>query len=797
MSSSEPRHRPTTDDVFRPRLPLDPFAPAADPLHPPSDDAQLIMNPDTPWIAHDLAGLTRAFSQSPNVLLVLGSQSPHAVAPLLRSQTFAQSLVLFVTHSPPTRSALVAATGSASSHAAIRVLRLSEPLAPGAPAFALALVAVLEAAAAVARSWRAQVVAAPPLPDSGPDMAQLAQAADGSFSIIEQLTDVGVPSPPLSNEHIHPPTSTNRRSKLSPVNNSPYPAGRTRPPSALSVASTTSNSGRSGFFFSSSTSLNHKSSANRLSTQPNSKRLSTSSKRLSSSAPNPNDGTRAFDALISFLPAAQLEKAVLKHVVLVSTLAGSFLSGPSFGLFASPNASATTSYSYFGSLPGSRRGSVSSGIGMNNSGSTSRTESIINSAPDTERPSSPSRSFMSMFTSPPPVAPQIHMSRSVPGSPRGSLYHEYGGANTAFYQRTNAHIIHILPASYRSAKLTGALGAFLASYSPAVSPPMGARSPMKPQAYVVAERAVSSAGALECLLVGALEAEPPLSLSVSDAKGKRREEGVRMGRWVAGVVVPREEPEHEGDSGSGEDEIDVDVGTTKGSKTAYGLPTPPASRSGSGEDEGESQVNNGPGPAAVSKNGHTRTPSASTPAPKNGHGRTPSTSLPKGAMQPSPPLANRPSRPSAAAPAPVFPVVEPTLLRSPSGRRRVDSAPSATAQSHSRDLGHGAGAGTKGKAKATLAPPQLQPISTSTLRPQADNRSRTWGQRGSRFFGGKTADDFRLASPPSASASSMGRGHGYGQDGRGRSSPDLRELSGGGGGGGGKRRTRRWWAFWS
>ncbi|KAF7316130.1 hypothetical protein MIND_00131100 [Mycena indigotica] len=685
MSSPTETRRPTASDVFRPRLPLDPFTPQDN--RQPHVERGPVMNPDTPWIAHDLASLSHAFTLGPNVLLVLGAPSPHALAPLLRSSTFDHSLLLLVTHSPPTRSSLVAAAGSSSNrHAAIRVLHLSEQLAPASPAFALALVAILEAAANVARAWRAQVVVSPPLPGSKPDIAQLGQASNGSFSIVEPLTDPGNPSPTLSNDYIQSPSKAKRGSTLAPVssNNSPYPPGRLRPPSALSVASTTSNSVRSGFFFSSSTSLNKKTSSSRLSVQqPNSKRLSTSSKRMSSKAPI-NDGTRAFDALISFLPAAQPEKGVLKHVVLVSTLAASFLSGPSFA--TSPNASATTSYSYIGSLPGSRRGSVSSGMGP--SRSASRAGSIIGGATEsmanTKRPSSPSRSF-------------FQTSKSMPGSPRGSLY-----GVASFAPRTSAHIVHILPASYRSAKLSNALGAFLESYSPSATSPSGARPPMKPQAYVVAERAISSTvDALESILVGALETEKS---SIPDVKGKRREEGVRSGRWIASVVVEKDE------ESDGEDELD---------KTPFGLPTPPESRNGSGEDEGEPAV----------EQPQSRTPSHS-----------PQTS----------PQSKKPRR-ASGQPA-VFPVVEPPLLRSPSGRRRSDSAPTA-------------------QVKATQPSPIVIPKAPpSSFRSPATTR--TWGSRGSRFFGGNTADDFKL-SPKNR---------------RGRSSPDLTELS---------KRKKRWWAFWS
>ncbi|KAJ7227729.1 hypothetical protein B0H12DRAFT_238922 [Mycena haematopus] len=68
-----------------------------------------VLDADAPWTAFNLPALSHVFSQSSTVILVLGAPTPHALSPILRSATFARSLVLLVTHAPPPRSALLSA----------------------------------------------------------------------------------------------------------------------------------------------------------------------------------------------------------------------------------------------------------------------------------------------------------------------------------------------------------------------------------------------------------------------------------------------------------------------------------------------------------------------------------------------------------------------------------------------------------------------------------------------------------------------------------------------------------------
>ncbi|CAK5284339.1 unnamed protein product [Mycena citricolor] len=694
----------TPSDVFRPRLPLDPFSPSSS-----VPRMSQMKDPDTPWAAYELPLLAESFEQGPRVLLVLGASNPHVLSPILRSRTFSSSVVLYVTHTNPQLNAITAAIGSNPSPPCVRVLRLSAALTPTAPAFALTLVGILEAAAAVARSWRAN-------PHSGSQIEQLSQDSTGSFTVCETISPH--PSPPLqASEHLH--HALKKRSSVPASPDSPYSTTRSRPPSALSVDSTASKQRSSFLNFSSRSSTSvHRQNPKRMSSPypPTSKRMSSGTKRASGIK---LDGTRAFDALISFLPPAQLEKAVLKQVVLVSTLAGTFLTGPT--LSGSPR---------FASAPGSRRGSLS-GIVPEwpkslASGATSRTGSINGDGSD--RPHSPARSIFSSIRSQPT-----------------SVYHA-----ALWGTQCRPHIVHILPASYKSPKLSAALGAFVASYSaPAVPLPVSfsassssefseellsaggsfGQGKGKAHAYVVAERAVPLA--LETILIGGID---------FSAEGH-----VRGGGWVSAVRVEE-------------------------TAASYGLPTPPDSRSGSGESGEEGQCSDEPEPA------QPELPSMGDPVPQK-------SDIPSSFNNTTTRKLRRASqRRSDAEPGRSI-SQQPTsaIARTPSNRRRVESAPS--------DAGL-AGIGARG------GRPDESKIASSTARPIGKNR-KTWS-RGSRFFGGKGPDDFKLkrstmgTTAPNKSRVAALRT----SDERGRSSPDLRELPGGGLDASHKRR-KPWWMFWA
>ncbi|KAJ7440140.1 hypothetical protein FB451DRAFT_1415312 [Mycena latifolia] len=876
-SATMPAPRRAPSDVFRPRLPIDPFTPAHTLPAPPRVD------PDAPWPARDLPALTHIFASAPHVLLVLGAPSPHALAPILRSPTFAWSLVLLVTHAPPPRAALLAAAGPAGMQPALRVLRLRAPLAPAAPAFALTLVAVLDAAAAVARAWRA----APQNSPNGGDMAQLAQDDAGAFA------------PALAaSEHLHPAgTFAPRRSRLAP---SPS-ASPSASPSSLSPSPPSASTPLPARPLSSA-SLASMSSASSL-RKPKPSKIKT--------APPPSTGItggRAFDALLSFLPPAQPEKAVLKHVVLVSTLAGAFLAGPPSFSSYSANGYQTHSYSRsFSGRGGSRPGSAS-GIGGFDWSSAPTTPLGFGSAPSTPyaydqsgNGSAASLNLSNIHSTsnlngngtssahpsrpPSPASVSVSVSnrssffgfkgktRSTPGSVRGSPRASVlelssasasptanGGANGMQGQGqgqgggpwTRAHIVHVLPATYRAGKLTGALGAFLASYSPSAppssSPPSSSHSTYasggaggsgyagigsgyangggigsgsggggrekrakSAKAYVLSERAMRE---VEGVLVGGVDGEA----------------GVR-GAWIAGVVVEREalegEPaEQERDDADGEvrreregrvegervvdltKDEEEDERRRRGKERAgpYGLPTPPAS------DEGQAAS----GTATPSGS----PPPLSSPAPSrrlssaNGHALPPGAALsasPSSASASARRLSNHGLPPGAAPPGPAKLRRARGSMSSSHGHGSPPASPAAFAPAHAEDSAHAEenaspyGPSPPPSAFAAFAPLRRRVDSAPGLDPSDPHSS----------FPSSTSHDHGDKMPSGNGAN----GGGYAKRGSrffsfGRSSPDLRALAaaqgaqngGGGGGGGGEKgtfgrrgreRKGRWWVFWA
>ncbi|KAJ7742735.1 hypothetical protein DFH07DRAFT_1063681 [Mycena maculata] len=769
----QPQPRRAPSDVFRPRLPLDPFAPPVDSQNRLVEPE--FLDPDAPWPVYDLPARTAAYAQVPHVLLVLGAPSPRALTPILRSPTFTRSLVLLVTHLPPTLSAFSAV--SAHTGPAVRILHLDTPLVPTAPAFALTLVHVLDAAADVARAWRASS----PAYTTAPDIHQLAQDPTGAFSVPEALA-LDTPAPLPVSEHLHPP---GRRPRLAP-----------RPQSTLSVPAGRRNS-----------TLLVKppplSAPPAISKRDSSASLGRSAGKRAKSAST--DPARPFDALLAFLPPAQPERAVLKQVVLTSTLAGGFLTGPPYAAGpytpssgydsddarfdwssapATPTAPGpyTAQYGYPDARPGSAGSSASRAGSFGDGGG--------------ESPTRRSR-LSSLFRG---------ASRSVPASPRASasflasassLHHPAPGRGTA-----RAHIVHVLPASYRGAKLTGALGAFLASYAAG-----GVR------AYVLAERALRD---LEGVLVGGLE-----PLEVGGGGGRR-------GAWVAGVLsvstppaTSREDADAGADELGPEAEAEAEVvegegGEEQGGIAPYGLPTPPASRNGSGEGAEEGYVagmrrrrtsSSGGYVAREGSNstvhatgrtpssaGHSRAPSSvghgngRTPS-SAGHGRTPSSAghgrapssaghgrAPSSAGHGRTPSSagHGPSPPSAGLP----PGAAPPQRTAPAGTTRVRRAGSPAEGD--------AGARQRTESEPASAPPPASaPAGPARGKDgRARLRQKEKPAREGRFFGGKGPGDFRLtpaAPPPPPSA---------------RSAPDLHDAHARGKGGGGDGRRKRWWAFW-
>ncbi|KAJ7100121.1 hypothetical protein B0H15DRAFT_508982 [Mycena belliarum] len=843
--SSPSAARRAPSDVFRPRLPLDPFAPhTAHAPHP----APPRIDPDAPWPARDLPALAEIFAAGPRVLLVLGAPAPHALLPLLRSPTFAGSLVLYVTHAPPSRAAFPA---PGVLQPALRILRLRARLDSTAPAFALALVAVLDAAAAVGRAWRAS-------PDPGPpDIIQLAQDAAGAFAVPEPLADT--PGAQLAPELLHPAASfTPRSSRLAPTPAPARPISIVPPPRPLSSASlsalSVASSARSSRPPSLAPSVSSTASAS-------SRRRS---RRASKSAPSAahiagaDDGTRAFDALLSFLPPAHPEKAVLKHVVLVSTLAGAFLAGPAFSPSPTPHSnsnSTSNSTSRRASRAYSGQWGTPYAHGLSAPGSAASIPLIDTSsrAPSPAPSSAPSlgpghasvrSSFRASFLG--------FVSRSTPPSPRGSvldLNSTEAEAETGAPRREDkardawvrAHIVHVLPASYRSAKLTGALGAFLGSFSP--SPPAAASASGSAsehghghghgygggrererergaKAYVVSERALRE---VEGVLVGGIDGEA----------------GARGGAWVAGVLesratTPDRESEEGGDGGlengngnGNADEMEREREIRRrgqererergaGGKHPYGLPTPPSSDEGQGQ--GQAGARSATTSTSTSTSSSSEAPAADSSTPpiphKNGTAqRRASASASASPVQTPPPPkpaklrrasrsvgsagASPPASPvHAGASPPASPVHAGAVYGSPAGAAGTPDADAERTPRPASSLPPPALASASGRRRSGSVPDGLAPPGTHPL---AASQSATPGggadgpgkpanaRRGSRFFG-------------------LGA-----RAGAGRSSPDLRgmaqrvpgvqvqngEREKGRRGGRKEKEKGRWWVFWA
>ncbi|KAJ6481063.1 hypothetical protein C8R45DRAFT_320135 [Mycena sanguinolenta] len=443
------------------------------------------LDADAPWPAHNLPALSHSFAQTSGVILVLGAPTSHALSPILRSVTFARSLVLLVTHAPPPRSALLSAIASTGSHATIRVLRLRAPLGPGVPAFALTLLDVLDAAATVAREWRAA-----PDPEC---ILQLAQDPTGgsAFCVCEQLPDY------ISPAHLAP-----------------------RNPSPLSTNSTLAASNTASLIASASLV---------------SRRARADSETLFGRAMD--DDTRPFDALLSFLPHDQHESALLKHTVLITNLAAGFLAGPAY---IAPDKKHHSDVHPAHPLavrdptptPHENKHRVFHWRSRSDPLPTRAMHGDRERGANSSPPSAGHKRSLSLFR-----RSKSHVNLRGPALTDGGG-EEIPGLPTSVASPapspspgTTAHIVHVLPSTYRSALLVRALSAFLAAFSSGA----GVRTPLdRPQAkaYVMSERAMSE---VECVLVGALEV--PREDGWEGRAGAGASAAEKRGAWVPAVVV--------------------------------------------------------------------------------------------------------------------------------------------------------------------------------------------------------------------------------------------------------------------
>ncbi|KAG6877091.1 hypothetical protein C0993_010327 [Termitomyces sp. T159_Od127] len=144
-------------DVFRPRLPIDPF-----------HDAQ------TPWAVDPDA------ESEPHTVLVLGAPTAADLAPLVLSPRLAATLVLVATHTPP--------PVPDAAQCPVVILRLPAPLDIH-DAGAVRLVGLLDRAQRVAHTWHAA-------PHAQPRIQQLAELYPGGEFSIAEPPEFALPADP-------------------------------------------------------------------------------------------------------------------------------------------------------------------------------------------------------------------------------------------------------------------------------------------------------------------------------------------------------------------------------------------------------------------------------------------------------------------------------------------------------------------------------------------------------------------------------------------------------------------------
>ncbi|EGO29619.1 hypothetical protein SERLADRAFT_445399, partial [Serpula lacrymans var. lacrymans S7.9] len=133
LPSRSRNHNPLVSEVFRPKLPLDPFS-----------KLNTIREPWTLKIETVLACISEIRRE---VILVLGAPSLRDLGSIVNSQQLASSLLILATHQPPVI--------PASVRPAVCVLHLTTPLAVESTG-AVRLVNLLECAERIGRIWRKQ-----------------------------------------------------------------------------------------------------------------------------------------------------------------------------------------------------------------------------------------------------------------------------------------------------------------------------------------------------------------------------------------------------------------------------------------------------------------------------------------------------------------------------------------------------------------------------------------------------------------------------------------------------------------
>ena len=306
--------------------------------------------------------------------LTIFSTEPHKneLLSLLTSPHLARSVLLIASHSPPPIPVLQRSSPGPN----VCILRLSSPLAVH-DSGALRLVKLFERAHRVAGRWRAS-------PQDSPwslseyRFVQLTECIDtGEFTVAEPFLFVDRHGKIVQNLSLGlPPTFVQPRKfrlsahSLLSSNGSPFA-------STMSLPTSPSSSSRG---------IQRKKVRRNSVTQPS---------PYSLSPPGQQDGTRAFDALLNFLPSNVPDKALLKHAILVTTLSAQYLTmpdrvrtsatGDEFGLNHGAMSKATARFS----APGPSSYSFSSSHPSSASSSLSHSASITTTPATSPSPSPP------------------------------------------------------------------------------------------------------------------------------------------------------------------------------------------------------------------------------------------------------------------------------------------------------------------------------------------------------------------------------------------------------------------------
>ncbi|KAF9051331.1 hypothetical protein BJ165DRAFT_1400864 [Panaeolus papilionaceus] len=467
---------PPSSDVFRPRLPIDPFS---------------TIDQHQPW------RVPAQFPASvPQVVLILGEPSYQDLSPLLTSPHLATSLLLIASHVPPPIPPLPPSLPGP----AIRILRLASPLNA-------------HDSGALRLLWRMSSRASGDSPLHVRIIQLAEEGVGGEFSVVEEFVfadadakrrQEGVTPPPLSSpergSQSYPSPAPSIASSASTRHSSynlslRFPFFSSPATSRTPSPSTSTSSLRLSSALSSSTSLTSTGYGN-----PKLKRTQSALRVLMKQQQHEQEralyggashgamngvrngngggmnGFRGFDALVNFLPGGGVpDKALLKHAILVTTLSAQYLAPPNLSLEMEEeeNQDREEEREEGVQRAKSKRFSLFSGSHEAHQSTTSLSPStkskkkrfsiLGSSSSQPPLPSSSAHLSQTYADSQPPSSFPSYTSTSttslgpiVSSQYRSDVSPRAKGAKTAQKMRTqrakrprNAHIVHVLPRDWR------------------------------------------------------------------------------------------------------------------------------------------------------------------------------------------------------------------------------------------------------------------------------------------------------------------------------------------------------------